>query len=113
MSLRSCTASALTTPTRYRAFVGLCTRWLARFPVYIDDFELLEVLAPQEDREILGFLTEHEHAALRFLELEVGEGADAATRARSEAELVAYLQSDPRGCQLRLPARVSAAVSRL
>lgn len=40
------------------------------FPGYIDDFERLEAMAPPEDRALLNFLTEHEVAAIKFLELE-------------------------------------------
>ncbi|MEM7076016.1 MAG: hypothetical protein AAGA28_11375 [Pseudomonadota bacterium] len=40
------------------------------FPGYIDDFERLEAMAPPEDRTLLNFLTEHEVAAIKFLDLE-------------------------------------------
>lgn len=40
------------------------------FPAYIDDFERLEALAPAEDLPLLKVLTDHEHAAIEFLERE-------------------------------------------
>jgi len=40
------------------------------FPGYVADFEALEAMAPPEDLPALQFLTEHEHAAIAFLERE-------------------------------------------
>jgi hypothetical protein len=70
-------------------------RWLKRFPGYIDDFEGLEALAPEGDLPALVFLTEHEHAAIRFLDMEVGPSASSASRSASGAELEEYLGSTP------------------
>ncbi len=40
------------------------------FPGYVAEFEALKAMAPPQDRPALTFLTEHEHAAIAFLELE-------------------------------------------
>ena len=66
--------------------------WRAYFPSYIDDFHGLESLCEDaEDLVRLQFLTEHEHAAIRFLEEELHDE----TRAESGAQLVEYLESSP------------------
>ncbi|MEM9912561.1 MAG: hypothetical protein AAF922_17475 [Pseudomonadota bacterium] len=59
------------------------------FPGYIDDFERLEAMAPPEDRALLNFLTEHEVAAIKFLELEKSDPANSA------APLQDYLATPP------------------
>ena len=41
------------------------------FPGYIEDFQRLEAMAPPEDRPRLNLLTEHEVAAVAFLDLEI------------------------------------------
>jgi len=45
------------------------------FPGYIKDFERLEAMAPKSDLPRLRLMTDHEHAAISFLELEA-TGAD-------------------------------------
>ncbi|MEM6375030.1 MAG: hypothetical protein AAF686_02245 [Pseudomonadota bacterium] len=52
------------------------------FPGYIDDFERLEAMAPSEDRARLNFLTEHEVAAIKFLELEKTNPSESAAPLR-------------------------------
>ncbi|MEL7014274.1 MAG: hypothetical protein AAFO72_13490, partial [Pseudomonadota bacterium] len=59
------------------------------FPGYIDDFERLEAMAPAEDRALLNFLTEHEVAAIKFLELEKSDPTSSA------APLHEYLATPP------------------
>jgi dimethylamine/trimethylamine dehydrogenase len=59
------------------------------FPGYIDDFKRLEALAPPEDRQRLEFLTEHEHAAIAFLELEKTD------KLQSAKPLIDYLATSP------------------
>lgn len=59
------------------------------YPGYLASFEKLEAMAPAADVPRLSFLTEHEVAALRFLDL---EGRDPAV---SAAPLRAYLATDP------------------
>jgi hypothetical protein len=56
---------------------------------YLAAFEALETMARPEDRNLLSFLTEHEVAALRFLELE-DSNPD-----HSTAPLQAYLATAP------------------
>lgn len=53
------------------------------FPGYIDDFLNLEAMAPQEDRAHLAFLTDHEYAAIEFLELEAAGSQDSAAPLRA------------------------------
>lgn len=60
-----------------------------RYPLYMDDFEGLERMAPPEDLPPLKFLTAHETAAIRFAELEV------AGRPESDAPLQQYLATQP------------------
>ncbi len=64
------------------------TYMVERYPAYIDDFEGLESLAPEEDLPRLKFLTEHEHAAIDFANRELEGQPD------SIAPLVAYME-DP------------------
>ena len=59
------------------------------FPGYIDDFERLEAMAPPEDRALLNFLTEHEVAAIKFLDLEKSDPS------KSAAPLREYLETPP------------------
>ncbi|MEM6577081.1 MAG: hypothetical protein AAF678_01195 [Pseudomonadota bacterium] len=59
------------------------------FPGYIDDFEGLEAMAPPEDRALLNFLTEHEVAAIKFLNLEKSDPT------QSAAPLREYLATPP------------------
>jgi dimethylamine/trimethylamine dehydrogenase len=60
----------------------------AEFPRYISDFKALEAMAPAKDRAILKRMTEHEVAAIAFLEQE------AAGDPNSTAPLNAFL-ADP------------------
>lgn len=57
------------------------------FPAYIDDFERLEALAPDEDKAILRRMTEHEVVAIEFLDRETSGVAD------STEPLTAYLST--------------------
>ena len=59
------------------------------YPGYLSDFTALEAMAPPPDRQRLAFLTEHEVAAIAFLERE-GQG-----KADSSAPLIEYLAADP------------------
>ena len=61
-----------------------------RFPAYLDDFDALERMAPQEDRPALRLLTDHEVAAIDFAERELAGDAD------SMAPLRAYLDDTER-----------------
>lgn len=70
-------------------WAALCTEMRRDFPGYIDEFRALEAIGPPEDRPRLRFLTEHEVAALRFLELEKEGAAD------STAPLRRYLNAHP------------------
>ena len=67
---------------------GLIAEMRQSFPQYIDDFEALEAMAPPQDIAILKRMTEHEVAAIAFLELE------AAGDPNSMASLDAFL-ADP------------------
>ncbi len=51
---------------------------VARYPGYVDDFEGLERLAPDEDLPALKLLTRHELAAIEFAGREVAGEADSA-----------------------------------
>lgn len=59
------------------------------YPGYLAAFAALEALGPPEDRDLLSFLTEHEVAAIRFLEQE------ALDPTRSTAPLETYLATAP------------------
>lgn len=59
------------------------------YPGYLVSFETLEAMAPDKDRRRLSFLTEHEVAAIKFLDL---EATDPAT---STKPLHDYLATDP------------------
>ncbi|WP_425046254.1 FAD-dependent oxidoreductase [Primorskyibacter sp. S87] len=63
----------------------LMNEMLATFPEYIDEFLKLEAMAPPEDLPRLKLLTEHEVAAIEFLERE------STGRADSEAPLLTFL----------------------
>ncbi len=58
------------------------------FPGYVDDFLRLEAMAPPQDLPRLKLLTEHEVAAIEFLDLELSGTRD------SVAPLHAYLEKD-------------------
>lgn len=66
----------------------LLAEMVRTFPGYIDDFLRLEAMAPHEDLPRLKLLTEHETAAVEFLDLEVQGAQD------SVAPLKAYLEKD-------------------
>jgi dimethylamine/trimethylamine dehydrogenase len=48
----------------------------ARYPAYVDDFEALEHLAPEEDLPALKVLTDHEVAAIDFANKEIAGDPD-------------------------------------
>lgn len=50
-----------------------------RYPGYLDDFEALEKIAPEEDLTTLTILTDHEVAAIKFAEKELIGKADSLT----------------------------------
>jgi dimethylamine/trimethylamine dehydrogenase len=56
-----------------------------KFPDYIVEFETLEAMAPAKDKAILKRMTDHEHAAIEFLERE------AAGDPNSSAPLAVFL----------------------
>jgi dimethylamine/trimethylamine dehydrogenase len=51
-------------------FAGFMAAWRKSFPAYMDDFHGLEAMAPPEDLPALKVLTNHEIAAIDFLERE-------------------------------------------
>ncbi|MEO1138156.1 MAG: hypothetical protein AAFW87_01760, partial [Pseudomonadota bacterium] len=59
------------------------------YPGYLKSFEKLEAMAPEEDRALLSFLTEHEIAAIKFLDIEALDPSESAQPLRS------YLATDP------------------
>ncbi len=52
-------------------YLHFIRKWQVEFPGYIDDFEGLEAMAPAEDVPLLKILTDHEHAAIAFIEREL------------------------------------------
>lgn len=52
-------------------YLHFIRKWQVEFPGYIDDFEGLEAMAPPEDVPLLKILTDHEHAAIAFIEKEL------------------------------------------
>ena len=75
---------AADTPGDFAFFIA---KWREEFPGYIDDFEGLEAMAPEEDVPLLKILTDHEHAAIDFLEKE------AAGDPNSTAPMQHYLET--------------------
>ncbi|QGX97015.1 hypothetical protein EI983_01480 [Roseovarius faecimaris] len=68
-------------------FLHFLRKWQVEFPGYIDEFEALEAMAPAEDVPVLKILTDHEHAAIAFIEAELkGE-------ANSTAPMQHYLET--------------------
>lgn len=66
-----------------RDWPALVAEMRQTFPGFIDEFEALEAMAPPEDRPLLKILTDHEHAAIEFLEREAaGDPASAAPMLR-------------------------------
>jgi dimethylamine/trimethylamine dehydrogenase len=62
-----------------RDWPALVAEMRQTFPGYINDFERLEAMAPPEDLPLLKILTDHEHAAIDFLEREArGDTASSA-----------------------------------
>jgi len=68
-------------------FVHFVAKWRKEFPGYIDEFEALEAMAPPEDLRLLKILTDHEHAAIEFLEREAKGAPD------STAPMQHYLET--------------------
>ena len=54
----------------------LMTYILNRYPGYLEDFKALENLAPEDDRDALRMLTNHEVAAIEFAEKELAGNPD-------------------------------------
>lgn len=67
----------------------LVTYMSVRYPVYMDDFEGLEKMAPMRDLPALKFLTAHEVAAIEFANMEVAGNPASADPLRR------YLKSSP------------------
>lgn len=61
-------------------FAHFMAEWRASFPAYMDDFLGIEAMAPPEDLPALKVLTNHEIAAIDFLERE-SKGAPDSTAA--------------------------------
>lgn len=68
-------------------FAGFMAAWRKSFPAYMDDFNRLETMAPPEDLPRLKVLTNHEIAAIEFLEREAKGDPD------STAPMVHYLKT--------------------
>ena len=61
---------------------------IARYPAYIDDFEGLESLAPEEDLPALKLLTHHEVLTIEFAHKERAGDPDSAARLREYLDLL-------------------------
>lgn len=68
-------------------FDDFIRQWRLKFPEFIDEFEALEAMAPPEDLPVLKILTDHEHAAIAFIEREATGQTD------STAPLHHYLRT--------------------
>ncbi|MFK7939266.1 MAG: hypothetical protein AB8B82_07800 [Roseovarius sp.] len=68
-------------------YLHFIRKWQVEFPGYIDDFEGLEAMAPSEDVPLLKILTDHEHAAIAFIEKELAGAPD------STAPMEHYLET--------------------
>ena len=79
-------ADADNTPVDWAA---LCDDMRRTYPGYVRAFQELERIGPECDQPRLAFLTEHEVAAIKFLEAETTSASESA------APLVAYLAAQP------------------
>ncbi len=70
-------------------WLGLMAYMIDRYPGYVDDFEKLERMAPEDDLSPLKFLTKHEIVTIEFAEKEVEGAPD------SVAPLRRYLDEAP------------------
>lgn len=73
------------------SWAELVTYMSVRYPLYMDDFEGLENMAPARDLPALKFLTAHEVAAIEFANMEVAGNPESAEPLRG------YLASQPPG----------------
>ncbi|MEM1006413.1 MAG: hypothetical protein AAGK26_13545 [Pseudomonadota bacterium] len=67
----------------------LIAEMTASYPAYLDAFRSLEAMGPPEDLPLLSFLSQHEVAAIEFLELENRQSPDSAAPLRD------YLNTPP------------------
>lgn len=67
-------------------FQHFLRKWQVEFPGYIDEFEALEAMAPAEDVPLLKILTDHEHAAIAFIEAELKGAPDSTAPMRRYLE---------------------------
>jgi len=56
---------------RHYSWMGLMTYMAGRYPAYLDEFEALERLAPEDDVPALKLLTHHEVVAIDFADKEI------------------------------------------
>ncbi|MEM7215960.1 MAG: hypothetical protein AAF423_10495 [Pseudomonadota bacterium] len=57
--------------TKNMGWQGMITHMVNNYPDYMPQFEVLETMAPIEDRPLLEILTEHETATIEFAKLEL------------------------------------------
>ncbi len=60
---------------------------IARYPAYVDDFEGLEALAPEDDLPALKLLTHHEVVAIEFAHMEAAGDPDSTVPLREYLNL--------------------------
>jgi dimethylamine/trimethylamine dehydrogenase len=61
---------------RHYSWMELMAYMAGRYPAYLDEFEALERLAPEDDRPALKLLTDHEVVAIDFANKEIAGDPD-------------------------------------
>ncbi len=61
---------------RHYSWMELMAYMAGRYPAYLDDFEALERLAPEDDMPVLKLLTHHEVVAIDFADKEIAGDPD-------------------------------------
>ncbi len=72
---------------QHHSWAEFVSYMIARYPAYVDDFEGLEALAPEEDLPALKLLTHHEVVAIEFAHKEVAGDPDSTALLREYLDL--------------------------
>jgi dimethylamine/trimethylamine dehydrogenase len=72
---------------RHHSWVEFVRYMIARYPAYVDEFEALERMAPEEDLPALKVLTHHEVVTIEFAHKEIAGDADSLAPLREYLDL--------------------------
>ena len=75
-------------PHQRHSWTEFLSYMIARYPGYVDDFEGLESLAPEDDLPALKLLTHHEVVAIEFAHKEAAGDPDSTTLLREYLDLL-------------------------